>query len=392
MNNENTAPAKKPTSVLHCVIAGLIILLFTSNLIFSLLPLAAVTLMVFIYGAYRLCKNKKLLAIILLIVGGVLFVASPETIDSTVSLTAIYISLIGATAVGGALLCNGKRGVIIYVIFSVLAYTIAYIFTKSPIDALEVLSTLPCAVTFAVCKKKKASRVSALCAASLVFLASLYLPAIIATVSQYGADALKQISEAVSATRDSLIDEMIAASKELGGEGDSFYSPQVITAIITLTFNLLPALFITVSNAIVFFTQTCFFSISESLGGETSDEERAFELSKTSAWMFFISFGAMFILGFFKGVTAEILSLSMMNLNLILVPAFLVSAVIAFTKTVKQRNIKMSPFTAIIAVLVAINFGPILIYPIAAFGAVGTIKRAKKAESESRTDGNTEGK
>ncbi len=390
MNNENVTPVKKPISTLQLLIVVLTISLFSVSRAIANLPLSAVALVIFAYGAYKLCKNKKLLAIILLVVGGALFVASPETIDNSIIVASTYLALIGAVALGGFMLCNGVRGILLYVAFSAATCGAVYLITGEPTAALEVLRTLPCTVVLAICKKKKTARLSALCAVSATFLASLYLPELIVAFLQYGSQTLDQLKTTIDTTREELIKEITAASKEIGGEGDPLYSPEFIRSIVTLIFNILPALLITVSNAVVFFVQTCFFALTENFGDSVSKEERAFELSTVSAWMFFISFGVMFITVFFNHPTAEIISLTMMNVNLILVPAFLVISILAFTAFIKKSGARPSPLTVIIIVLVALNFGTFLLYPVAGFGAVSTIKKSSKSGNKEHRESKPE--
>lgn len=386
MNNTDPIKASKDLSVTGALILGLILAIFSFNLTTDSVLLSSISLIVAIYGVYVTAKSKKLLAI-LLVVGGITMFAAPlETLDVTILTVSAYACLIGGMAIGGVLMSRKGKFAFIAVAAFAVAYAAACVYTKEPIVSLSALMPLAGAVGMAVCSSKKLPRTTAVCVLTAVFLAVSYLPDVILLIVEHGSAAMEQVRAAIEETKTVLGEAMYEAAKAIGGEESELYSRETVLQLIDTVFNILPAISVIMASVMSFISQSFFFSLSAAYGAAHTEEELTLSPQKTSAWMFFISLATMFITSLFSGYTMEVLSVSMMNLNLILLPVFALINVASIIRAFKQKRLAISPITLIIIFFLAMNIGALLLYPLAAQGAISVIKRHPKPIGEAESD------
>jgi hypothetical protein len=205
-------------------------------------------------------------------------------------------------------------------------------------------------------------------------------------IVEHGSAAMEQVRAAIEETKTVLGEAMYEAAKAIGGEESELYSRETVLQLIDTVFNILPAISVIMASVMSFISQSFFFSLSAAYGAAHTEEELTLSPQKTSAWMFFISLATMFITSLFSGYTMEVLSVSMMNLNLILLPVFALINVASIIRAFKQKRLAISPITLIIIFFLAMNIGALLLYPLAAQGAISVIKRHPKPIGEAESD------
>ena len=374
MNKGNTTNKIVKLSANQLLLMGLAVVLFAVNLPAMSTIVSTAVLFVFTYGVIKLCQNKVLTAFVAIPIGGILLLASPAVYEQLIYTVSLFFGILGATAIGGFMLGENKSSILLYLAALVAAFVGIFAYTGNISSACSVLITLPGAAALALCNKKNLPRVSTVCAVSAAFIFSVFAPSIIAIVSEYGAESLTHIGTSLEALRKSLTEMLITMGSTLGEPYSELYSPKAADAMTRLTFDVLPAIAIIGGNLVAFFSQTCYYILKNRFVRPVSPKERMIVMSKTSAWMFIISLVLVFITSFIDGDKAEILSISMTNLNMILMPSFFIIAIFALLAWVQSKRSKPSMFTIILIVFLIFNFGSMLTYPLSVFGAITAIR------------------
>ena len=163
-----------------------------------------------------------------------------------------------------------------------------------------------------------------------VFLSTLVLPVAITFYLQHGSEAAAQFKALLEEFRTVWTDTMVSVSEEVFANSNDnlseIFNKETVSALVDTTINLLPAILIILSNVVAFSVHTLSLHARERIGEIPQDSEKKFLLSKVSAWLYIISFIAVFF-GASDSVTANILALALQNINLILTPSFLFAGI-----------------------------------------------------------------
>lgn len=368
MNNETRTNIPVKLTLLKALVAGWLAAMF---MIYTVLPstvFACVVAAVFLFCAYK--ANKRGFALTAVVTALTFLV-----LGASVTALAYVLSLISAALVGGIMLC-GKKSAVLYLVFGSAAYAVAAIL-KSPTEALPVLTSVPLAIALAVCIKTRARRVSAVCVISAVFAIILIAPYAVSFYLQHGSESLEQFKLLLDEVRVLLTDSVVKAYEEIPEDAKKqvadIFTPDVIASSIDAVFPLIPAIFIIVCNTFAFSLHTLSIWIRASLGDSLKEEEKIFSMSKTSAWLYIISFIAM-LFSLSDSDFAQIIMLSMQGLNMILTPSFLWLGLSSVSVSFRTADGKKSIFHTVIAILAFLYCGTFLIYPLVIFGVVKTLK------------------
>ena len=391
MNKENTTKQTVEFSTVRVLLMGLAAALFCANLPAVDTVISSISLFVFAYGLAKLCQNKFLAALVAIPTGGILLLASPETLEFLIYVISVFFGILASIAIGGIMLGGKKREVTVYLGAITVAFAAILIYTQNFFVAGTTLLTLPSAVALAICNKKKMARIPCLCVVSAAFLISVIAPSIIMLTVQHGTDTLNFIGTSVENFRISATEKLVEIGSALGEPYSELYTPKAADAATRLTFDILPALVIVLGNIVAFFSQTCYFALKDKFVREVHPLERVLVMSRTSAWMFIISLALTFITSFFEEHSVQVFSVAMINLNMILMPAFFLIAVFTLIALLQARKSKLSLFTIILIVFAFFNFGSFLFltYPLAIFGAITALKRPSNPVQSDNSEQNS---
>ena len=364
MNNQNSSPTQPVHWLLRSLIFGLIIACFSIYRAFPSDVLAYAVIIVFLACAYKICDRKSVFVIIFAICGAILGLTSPKALASIVSLI--------TSAAGGAALLTSKRGSVIYIGAIAAALAAALTISPSSETAIQILTPLPAAIVLAVCSRKKATRVSAICAVSATLIAVWLIPLAISVYTTYGGDVGSFIESTKSAYTSTFVEAFELFSSSLEVKLFESISKEILVATAELIFALIPSIVIAIANIISFMITGLNAIIRCTQCGGINIREASFRLSSVSAWIYIISLLAI-IFSFGSSRSAEVLALSMANVNIILTPAFvLVGAAASISKARHKKG--SGVFRIIITVIAFMYVGVLVLYPIALYGATTTLK------------------
>lgn len=366
----NGTPSATPSShlLLRTVIFSLIIACFTAYLAFPSAIFACAVLVLFLICAYKLSNNNSIFVGIFAVCG-VLFSIMPLTLLATL------VCLVASVA-GGAMLCSYKKSAAVYPILTAAVFALSLALTNSLDSALAVITPMPAAIVLAVCSKKKAPRVTAICALSVALLTTALLPLAFSVYTEYGTDLTAFINAAREGYANAVVDSFAGISEASGVDLSEIISETNLRIIAESIFPLAPSFIVSVANLIAFGATFLLAIIRNSLGEPMTRGESVFRLSSASAWLYIISLIAILI-GFGDSHAARIFALTMGNLNVILTPAFALVGAAAFISA-KKRGVAGRGIFRIILVIIAFMYcGVLILYPIALFGVITTLKLNK---------------
>lgn len=367
MNKQDNINAT-PLSLSRAVIAGVIAALFMIYSIFPSLIFACAVIAVFSFCACR--ANKRLIvATLALIAIGFLLLGGSAVILSSV------LAIIGAAIAGGIML-SGKRSAAVYLIFICAVYGAAA-FITSPVDAIPTLTSIPLAVTLAVCARLRTPRVSSICALSAVLIITLVAPLAVSFCIEHGAEAAEQFKLLIEETKAAIADTIVKTYEEVSAVSEDAFPIEITPAsakeAVDVIFPLIPAMLVIISNLIAFSLHTLSLWIRFGLGQLPAKEEADFAMSKVSAWAYVVSFVAM-LFSFSDSDLAQTVMMAMMTLNLILMPSFMLVGFKAVVAAFKIAGGKLKPLHVILIVLGLMYCGAFIFYPLTAYGVMFTIK------------------
>lgn len=381
MKNENQTPTPSKLNTTKALIAGWLTAIFMLYVVFPSAVYAWATIALFLLCAYKI-NTKRAGFILTASLTAIVFFA----LGTSAETLAYVLSIIASAVIGGIMFTEIKSG-IIFIIFTCAAYAVAALL-NSPTEALTVLTGLPMSAALAICAKLRASRVTSICAVSAVFLSTLVLPVAITFYLQHGSEAAAQFKALLEEFRTVWTDTMVSVSEEVFANSNDnlseIFNKETVSALVDTTINLLPAILIILSNVVAFSVHTLSLHARERIGEIPQDNEKKFLLSKVSAWLYIISFIAVFF-GASDSVTANILALALQNINLILTPSFLFAGISSISVVMHAPEGRTGTVYTLLAILALLYCGTFLIYPIVAFGVIKTLNSYKKPPKTSNS-------
>lgn len=362
MENENTTSKKLNKKTVSLIIYGI---LFFGLILYSALPIYELNIAVkalLVICACRIYRSRNHRTVAVL---------------ASVLLPAEFLVIAASVAIGGTLFAKNVQGKIIFAISTVA--TAIVLITLIDISVLPyALSTVIPAITLGICISRKVDRLTSICTVSASFAVIIAVPILIwandqgflASFDAFSSGIKEALAEIFKTYTDAFL--KVAAENQMAVDLSAItelekLSDELIGAILLIA----PALVIVYTNVSAFLANLLSNDLRLSSGETLEQKEMDFYPSSPSAWIFVISI----ILSFFSlgsSRTMEILSVTMLNLNIILMPAFFYVGIKTFKIFPSRRS---SIALTIMIVLLLIYFGAIVIYPLAAIGAFNTIKR-----------------
>lgn len=364
MENNNTPLKRIDKKTVGLITLGVI---FIGLIFYSALPVYELNIAIkvlFVICACKVYRNQNHRTIAIL---------------ASILLPVEFLAVIVSIATGAFLFSKGNVGKLIFALSTAVS-AIALISIMDTIDAIYAISTVIPALVLGLCISKKVDRMSCICLVSASLATIIIIPIFVWASRQGILTSVESFSTGIKNVFSEIINSFTTAFLQIANENQMEIDKEALGELGALSNELIGA-FLTISPAlIVVFTNVSGFLaniLSNDLrlnSGETLErEEMDFSISTTSAWIFIISiFLSFFSLG--TGRFADILSATMLNLNIILIPAFLFVGIKTF-KLFPRR--KTSTARTIILTLLLVYFGAIVVYPLATIGAFNTIKRNK---------------
>ena len=280
---------------------------------------------------------------------------------------------------------------------SAASVAITYYLTESVLVSVASIAFIPISVALYLSFEKKQQRVSAVCSmsATLGVTVALLLVAFIYTLEgSISLDILRTYSEAL---REELIvtvtDALVAASAQLESTLSTADALSVTTAVVTLAFNLFPAIAAILLFIISYITHSLYISVISHTVDDKKDIIHAisFKMSVTSAILFLVAFFAALILDYEgEGLYATVAQ----NIYIILFPGLSLVTFGFIGSISKKKGASCLTTLVYLAMFGLILFFPGVAYEIAAgiifvsafVGSVLVIIAAVKAKSDNNND------
>ncbi len=252
-------------------------------------------------------------------------------------LLALFAATLGAVPLFACLLYKANSAAArVFAFFMTFAVYLASSFVIGRFGAAALcLAFIPAAVILAVCLYKKSSRVLTICGVS----AGLLLPpAILICVwlfAVHGGDVTVIVS-VVDAAREALAKQLAWAIAQVMIETE--FTLSLSSAVVSLLFNSLPAIVITVSNLLAFAFQSLAASVLTSPDDdrETVISLYQFKMSTASAAVFFIF---LILSAVFSYEASNMLAMAATNVVVILTPGLVYTAML----TIKRLTLTKTP-------------------------------------------------
>lgn len=254
------------------------------------------------------------------------------------------------------------------------AYTLAFVLCGNPIVALISLISFPAAGILAHQTMRNQSRVSAICMTSLLYAICITFGYVLLLFLQNGSVSLQELAAALDPMREEITTLMLESEplvqmldKAYAGVGVS--ARDVIVSIVNLTFNLLPAMVITLINLMAFSAQLmCARAfVGTNMSSLLSRSAQLFILSVPSGMVYMFCF----LVTMFSSAS-NMFTAATQNFLLILLPGM---ALIGMLKLVSDIKHGVSRFWILILVGCAVIAPSMLILVISFSGALTTITR-----------------
>ena len=373
MKSEIKIPTPPLLQSIKALIAGLISVIFMLYTVFESAIYACLVIALFLICVYKITPKGRGFAVSAGITAVAFFLlgASFETL-------AFVLSIISIAVIGALMLSSSKSG-IIFAAFTTGAYIVSALLS-SPADALSSLVGIPSAIALAICAKLKLPRISAVCTLSAVFIVTLVSPLLLWIYLTYGSDSAEQVKLFFDSIRTTQAEAISTAISSVFADSNpdlaAKFDKQTVTDLIDTAISLLPAVIIIISNIIAISIHTLSLRARQALGGDVSEEEKKFSLSKVSAWLYIISFISLFI-GGAESNSARATLLTLQNINLILTPSFFLVGIKSISLVIGPAGAKNNIFNTVMLILTIMYCGTLLIYPIVALGVIRTINSGK---------------
>jgi len=317
--------------IVSCIFIPLIVGIEMGEWLISAISLTVSILSLVAFS--KVAKGFRHVFIYALILGATLFIGG-------FVLTGVLASVIGAVCMF-SYLCF-KAPIYITVALPAIAYLPALAITRDPVISAAVFFTLPASLLCVYAIKSKRPRISAICHVSVGFCISFAAIVAIAVFKFNGSISREAFFSFAESAKEMLGSAMREAFELLGDSANETLGINVdldllAENVVTVTFNLLPAIIVLIANALSYLIHT--LSLILLFPDEKDKEEIApmlvFEMSIHSAFIFI----AAVILSF--ALTADSVALYGAvadNLVIILMPGFIITALAALRFFVAKRQ------------------------------------------------------
>ncbi len=262
------------------------------------------------------------------------------------------------------------------------AYAIAFALTENVVLSLLVFAPVPGAIVLFLAVRKGLSRTATVASVATVLVAIAAFVLFLTVHLKYGNVTVKFFTDFLTSFRDKMIEKYIDAVKTAGLSHVMTVDKDVLNAAINLLIRLIPAGVVLIAEIMAYFSGLIAVSMHSVYFPEQplSHEVLTFRMSSVSAVMFLLSFLA-FLLFPTDSNTFGIVSVSAMNLNLILIPGLALCGILNFLANLRQRKqISLIPTLLFLAVL--IFYTAVIPYILAFSGAFAILRTGRKRRDD----------
>ncbi len=293
--------------------------------------------------------------------------------SNSILTVATVVSVIFAIGMGAAVMLHTKP--IIPILMGALAYGAAVIYTKDLLISAYMGLFLLCAVALAVLLSKKVSRVSAILGTSILFLIAIAVPFLISLYQDYGALSADTFSKFLSDLRDVALGAYLEGIEILNEEMRAAMTKELFHSVFDAILSLAPAFLVIAACVVGFFAHMLALSICRRSGYARTFplQAQVFYMSKVSAIVFIVAL-VLPILGLGKSDTAHVISVTAENINLMLMPAFLLVGGFGLLALLRKFRGCLNIWVFMALIFFIPSIFAIAIYPLAIFGAIITLR------------------
>ncbi len=305
----------------------------------------------------------------------------PVVLAQSFSVGALVLGVIAGTA-SGALLFTSLQNPWRSLLLPAVVWTVAYVITRDGALSCLTLLTLPASAALTVATLRGERRTSAVCYTLGGFLLAILALLAVYFTQTYGSIDRDVIILHFENQRAWIVDMIVAVRDEMiamlaeQGQGDvvtalqTYMSREMLTELVAMLYNVLPAIVIVVCSIAAYFSQTLLVSSYFTLGMKQmlTPLTLTFTMSLTSSILYLVTF---FFSSFIPagGMFAAV----MQNFSIILTPGLFLVGYAAFAFRVHMAK-GMSKFLYIFLIVAILLFSPWMIFSLLAFfGALSII-------------------
>lgn len=378
MNNINIDTDKKRRqrlSLLHSLLSALILLFFMTYIVCIDVP----------FYCYAVVPVYVLTALLLIRSRTVAFVTAIPCFIALITASSspffpLLLAITAAVGCGAFAIRYANRFFLLLV--PIGAYAVAFALTENAVASLLVFAPVPGAIILFLAVRKGLSRTAAVASVAAVLVAIAALVLFLTIRLKYGNVTAKFFTDFLTSFRDKMIEKYIDAVKTAGLSHVMTTDKDVLRATVNLLIRLIPAGVVLVAEMVAYFSGLIAVSMHSVYFPEQplSHEVLTFRMSGVSAVMFLLSFLASLLFSA-DSDTFGIVSVSAMNLNLILVPGLALCGILNFLANLRQRKqLSLIPMLLFLAVL--IFYTAVIPYILAFSGAFAILRTGRNRRND----------
>ena len=310
---------------------------------------------------------------------------------TSIQLTAFLISIVTFIALTTVFLRFGSaRRYVIVTALCVVSGVGIYFLTGYLSYALSPLIAMLGAVAASLCGKKRVARsftIAISAAAVIIPLVIMFIVTVFIFNGELSVDIVKSV---IDGYREELVEMLVsikAADYIPGAPDEPIITAELAGNLAATLFNTLPGFLVVVISVMMYFSTFLSTSLTVALrkGSALDPQEIRFRMSAVSAVFFLISFVVYFFSAFISSDTAELVYYCTLNLNTVLLPGMIFTAITYFRErmTANDGVLRINILTVILLVALIFFFTSVAFYLIACYGAICSVREEWKSAAKS---------
>ena len=291
----------------------------------------------------------------------------------TLSGAAYIVSVIAIIGLGAATALHLKPW--LSALLALAAYAVSFVVTGDPIASLATLLFVPSAILLAILIARGVDRVPAIGAVSICLLITIAVPVLFAVYGAYGELSAATLTSIINGLRSQALEAYTTSIPLLPEELQAAATEELFHNAFDAIIALFPAIVVVACLLPSFVAHLVAVTVCRrtDYAKKLTLGAQIFVMSKVSAVVFIIAF-LLPVLGLGSSQEAQIISVTAENINLMLLPAFLlVGALGIIGFFLRQRG--CLNFWSVLALIALIVYGGgFVLYPLAFFGAIRTLR------------------
>lgn len=254
-----------------------------------------------------------------------------------------------------------------------LSFIVTLVVTGSAVAAAISIATLPVAIALAGAVKEKAGKVSAICRISTGICVSVAAVFLCAVYTQHGGLSFDLCRQTIDAAREisiQLVKDAASQMESMMGTPLMAFEDENIAYVVSVVFNVLPAIVIIVANVISYVIHSMFLSIHFI---SLEDKKQAlpmlsFQMSLPSAIIFLLSLVLSFVL---STDSSAVWGAVAQNIMLILIPGLILTALAGIrVLTMRKGPSCLGTLVYLGAIFLIASLSPLVIIAASVLGAI----------------------